>query len=393
MIQPGTDSARLVHAQPQLLDPAAETLMTRPPGLRAIGGGLLDRAGLLDRLFWLRARLGFRELAVLTYHRVARPLAPGEQRLAACGVGELDPGLVEVEPADLAAQLEVLRASCTVVSIADVRRFSRGRKLPPNAVLVTFDDGYVEDHDIALPILRRAGVPATFFIPTGFPDAGRLFWWDRVWLTMRRCRLDLVVLDYPQRLTLHPASAPEDAARLVCQAIKRTPGIDLSRLWEELEQRTGVALGAVEERALAARTIMGWRQVRALREAGMDVQSHSHDHLVLNTLTPDEAHRDLERSAHVLREAVGGEVFGVAYPVGYAISGALRRAPEEASFELGFTNGTGLCAPRGFDPLNVPRLSMDLDIVLADYKLRLLFGSAQRALGATPPPPSGRRSA
>jgi peptidoglycan/xylan/chitin deacetylase (PgdA/CDA1 family) len=341
----------------------------RPKGLRALVGGALDRAGLLDRLLWLRARLGRRQLAVLTYHRVARP----------GGVGELDPGLVEVEQADLAAQLEVLRAGATVVSIGDVRRFRRGRKLPPNAVLVTFDDGYVEGHDVALPILRAAGVPATFFIPTAFPDAGRLFWWDRVWLTMRRCRRDEVTLDYPRRLTLHPTVAPEAAARVVCEAIKRTPGVDLHRLWDALEERTGVVLGAAEERALAGRTIMGWAQVRALRDAGMDVQSHAHEHLVLNTLTPAAAERDLAQSASALREAVGGEVFGVAYPVGYALSGALRRAPELASFELGFTNGTGLCAVDGFDPLNVPRLSMDLDIVLADYKLRLLFGSEPRA--------------
>ena len=252
-------------------------------------------------------------------------------------------------------------------------------------MLVTFDDGYVDGHDVALPILRRAGVPATFFIPTAFPDAGRLFWWDRVWLTMRRCRLAEVTLGYPRPLALRPLDAPEAAARLVCDAIKRTPGVDLTRLWDELEQRTLVSLDPAEERALATRTIMSWRQVRALREAGMDVQSHSHAHLVLNTLTPEAAQRDLARSASTLREAVGGEVYGVAYPVGYALEGALRRAPEDARFELGFTNGTGLCSAKGFDPLNVPRLSMDLDIVLADYKLRLLFGCEPRSRGVALP--------
>jgi len=338
--------------------------VTRPRGLRARGAAALDRAGLLDRVFWLRARLGRRDLAVVTYHRVG----------GAEAAGELDPGLFEVGPDELAAQLAVLRARCTVVTVHDVRRFARGRPLPPNPVLVTFDDGYVEGHDVALPILRRAGVPATFFIPTAYPDAGRLFWWDRVWLTLRRCRAPVALLDYPRRLTLRPAAEPARAAHLVCEAIKRTPGVELARVWEALERATSVSIGAAEEREIARRSVMGYRMVRALRDAGMDVQSHSHEHLVLNTLTPDAARRDLRRSADVLREAASVEVFAVAYPVGYAIEGALRAAPVDAGLELGFTNGTGLC-PRGpLDPLDIPRLSMDLEIALPEYKLDLLFG-------------------
>lgn len=336
-------------------------------GRRARLGRALDRAGALDRLLWLRARLGRRDLTVVTYHRVGR----------ADRAGELDPGLFEVEPQELEAQLSVLADHCTVVSIGDVRRFARGKRLPPNSVLVTFDDGYVEGHDVALPILRRAGVPATFFIPTAFPDAGRLFWWDRVSLTMRRCQRDTVTIDYPRPLTLSPRGAPSESSKLVCLAIKRTPGIDLPRLFEALERATGVSLDRNEERALARRSVMSMRMVRALRDAGMDVQSHSHEHLVLNTLTPEAAARDLARSAETLREAVGGEVFSVAYPVGYALPPALRGAPREASFELGFTNGAGRASP-SFDPLDIPRLSMDLQFTLAEYKLLLLFGSAGR---------------
>lgn len=357
--------------------------MTRGRGRRARLGGALDRAGVLDRLLWLRARLGRRELAVITFHRVGR----------ADDAGELDPHLFEVEPEELEAELAVLRDHCTVVSITDVRRFAKGKRLPPSPVLVTFDDGYVDGHDAALPILRRAGVPATFFIPTAFPDAGRLFWWDRVWLTMRRCPLDRALLGYPSVIELHPRAAPGASAKLVCHAIKRTPGIDLARLWEDLERATGVSISAEEERSIARRTILGMRQIRALRDAGMDVQSHSHEHLVLNTLTPEAAARDLSRSAEALREAVGGEVFSVAYPVGYALPAALRRAPEAARFELGFTNGTGKGRDR-FDPLDIPRLSMDLEFTLAELKLLLLFGSAARpSLSLLPAAPDAAEGA
>jgi peptidoglycan/xylan/chitin deacetylase (PgdA/CDA1 family) len=338
-----------------------------PLRVRGAVGRALDRLDLLDRLFWLKARACRPSLTVLTYHRVGSPAA----------VGELDPGLVEVEPRELEAQLAVLRTHCTILSIADVRYAARGRRLPPNPVLVTFDDGYADGHDVALPILRRAGVPATFFIPTAFPDAGRLFWWDRVHLTMRRCRKDRVELRYPRPLVLHPAGDPGGAARRLCDAIKHTRGVDLGRLWETLEERTGVSLDRAEERAVAGRTVMGWRQVEALVAAGMDVQSHSHEHLVLNTLSPEAAEEDLRRSRRTLRDAIGCEVYGVAYPVGYELAGPLRRAAEDARFELGFTNNTGLGAKGRFDPLNVPRLSMDVDFSGAAYKARLLLGGSR----------------
>jgi peptidoglycan/xylan/chitin deacetylase (PgdA/CDA1 family) len=329
----------------------------------------LDRLGMLDRLLWLRARIGRRDLAVLTYHRIGRVE----------DAGELDPGLFDATPAQLAAELEVLRAHATVVSLADVRRFFRGARRPPNAVLVTFDDAYADVEEHALPILRRAGVPATFFVPTAFPDGGRLFWWDRIWLLLRRCRRDRIELTYPQRLVLYPAHSRSTAARALLDAAKHAERLDLARLWEALEQAGGVALDAAEERALAARTVLGWASVRRLRDAGMDVQSHSHDHLILNSLHPDVAQRDLARSVRLLREVVGEELYAVAYPVGYELTGAHRDAPRRAGFELAFTNGTGLCSPESADPLNVPRVSLDLGLTLAGYKALLLVGDGRWA--------------
>jgi peptidoglycan/xylan/chitin deacetylase (PgdA/CDA1 family) len=245
-------------------------------------------------------------------------------------------------------------------------------------VLVTFDDGYI-DVETALPILRRAGVPATFFIPTAYPDSGRIFWWDRVWLLLRRCRRETVELAYPARLVIHPARALSAAARTLTDALKHTERLDLARLWEVLEAASGVTLDPAEERALASRTVLSWAAIRRLCDAGMDVQSHSHEHVVLNALTPDRAHEDLARSARVLRDALGEAPVAVAYPVGYELGGAHRDIARAAGFELGFTNGTGLCAIDHLDPLNVPRISMELGLGASGYKSRLLLGDARWA--------------
>jgi peptidoglycan/xylan/chitin deacetylase (PgdA/CDA1 family) len=233
-----------------------------------------------------------------------------------------------------------------------------------------------------LPILRRAGARATFFVPTAFPDGGRLFFWDRIVLLMRRCR-GPVDLDYPAAMTLDPVASPARAAAAVARAIKRTPGVSLERVWDALERAAGVSLDPAEERALAERTVMGWEEVRALRDAGMDVQSHSHAHRVFNTMTPREIVEDLRCSRRTLRDRLGVDPRAVAYPVGYRLTGARRSAVVEAGFEVGFTNGTGLCDTLGCDALNVPRLSMAPARIGSAYKLHLLAGEPRRA-GARP---------
>ena len=61
--------------------------------------------------------------------------------------------------------------------------------LPSRALAITFDDGYADNHSVALPILQRHGLVATFYVSTGFLNGGRM-WNDSIIETIRRCRSD-----------------------------------------------------------------------------------------------------------------------------------------------------------------------------------------------------------
>jgi peptidoglycan/xylan/chitin deacetylase (PgdA/CDA1 family) len=64
--------------------------------------------------------------------------------------------------------LATLKRYYPVISLAEARTaFEAGRYLGPNAVVITFDDGYADNHDIAAPILEHFGFPATFFVSAG----------------------------------------------------------------------------------------------------------------------------------------------------------------------------------------------------------------------------------
>ena len=84
-----------------------------------------------------------------------------------------DPGLVSASPEAFRRQMIHLREHFHPVTCREVvAALDGGPPLPRDAVLVTFDDGYDDNHAFAFPILRETGVPATFFVATGHIDSG-----------------------------------------------------------------------------------------------------------------------------------------------------------------------------------------------------------------------------
>ncbi len=324
----------------------------------------ISKLGVLDRLLWLRGRSGFPVLTVLTYHRVGN----------ASDVGEFDPDVREVDAKGLSDQLAVIGSMGTIVSLDEVRMFFQGKRLPPNPVMLAFDDGYVDCRNVILPILQKAGAHATFFIPTAFPDSGRIFWWDRLVLLLRRSRSAEITLRYPVPLVLDLARDFDQVKQILLRLIKHQPNLDLVHFFDDLEEAVGVSIHPDEEKALASKTILGFRDVRALQDAGMTIASHSHAHRVLTTLSPDDVLSDLQKSRLLLREVLGRDVRTVAYPVGQHLGGSFRKAVGLAGFDLGFTNATGLCLPHVADMLNVPRIAIGQDEPEAMHKWRLLVG-------------------
>src|ERR1700751_4328777 len=91
--------------------------------------------------------------SILMYHRIATP--------------DVDPWGLSISPERFAEQVQALCARRTVLSMDAFVAQLRSRTLPPDAVALTFDDGYWATSRQAKPILEAAGVPATVFLTTG----------------------------------------------------------------------------------------------------------------------------------------------------------------------------------------------------------------------------------
>lgn len=323
---------------------------------RAALATTLDHIGVPQLVMSLRREVS-PWLTVLTYHRVTRPgLASG-----------LDDGVVDVTPELLEQQLAFVGRWFHPIGLEDLFAFVRsGRALPKNPVLVTFDDGYRDNHDVALPILQRHGVRATFFIATDYVEQRRPYWWDRVAIVVKRSQRDHVEIRYPERLhlSLDGTTAREAAIARLTRIVKDCAGLDLDPFLDHLEHAAGVLVGRDEERRIANDTVMTWQQVAALRRAGMDVQSHTCTHRVLQTLDTVELAHELRASRKVLEDVLAEPVRAIAYPVGKSLRAVphVKRAVADAGYELGFSNGTGVNRLRGLDALDVHRVSLEIPL-------------------------------
>jgi peptidoglycan/xylan/chitin deacetylase (PgdA/CDA1 family) len=250
--------------------------------------------------------------------------------------------------------------------------FAGGAKLPRNPVHITFDDGYLDNHDVVLPLLQRHGLKATFFITTSYLEERRLFWWDRINLLVKTSRKEVLELDYPRAMKL-PIAGPAErnaAIRALSRVIKDHYDLDLERFLEAVATAAGVALSREEERRRADSLLMTWDHVRALRRAGMDVQSHTMTHRVLQTLSPKALAYELTSSKKALEAVLDEPVRSISYPVGKPISSTphIRDAVRDAGYALGFSNCSGVNHSWKFDPFDARRVATDAAESDADFR-------------------------
>lgn len=291
---------------------------------------VLDRSGALDVALRVRGASPVPTVAIVTFHRVDDP-DPGEP---------FDPDVVDATASQFRDHVETLARMGTVIDLPTLLDGLDGKPLPKNPVMITFDDGYRSCHDVALPVLRAAGVPATFFIATGFPDGGRLYWWEQIAAALRLARRPRCELTYPVPITVD-ITIP-GTRHALDDIVKETAGLDLERFLRQLRAGLEVMWSEADEAALARRLIMGWDDIRALVAAGMDIGSHTRWHRVLDTIDVDQRDDELIGSRRDLQRELGSQVRAFAYPVGRLPELSIRQAVAAAGYEVAFTNASGV---------------------------------------------------
>jgi peptidoglycan/xylan/chitin deacetylase (PgdA/CDA1 family) len=188
----------------------------------------------------------------------------------------------------------------------------QARTLPSRAMCITFDDGYEDNCSIAMPILQRHGLTATFFIATGFLDGGRM-WNDTVIESLRHASGEVLDLRGLQGVELGRYEIASAAQRRA--AVDQVLGVVK---YLAVDHRLAVVAEIADRAGVEPRRdlMMSSAQVRAMRASGMQIGAHTVSHPILAKLDPAGIEAELKESKSTLEDILGEAVTLFAYPNG-----------------------------------------------------------------------------
>lgn len=211
----------------------------------------------------------------------------------------------------LTQQLRFLRRAANVVPLASaLRALASGEPLPPRAVAVTFDDGYRDNLELAVPLLQRLALPATFFLVPGILSGVTTPWWEVLAWAFAGTPRDSLAWE-GEELSLGEAASRHASFFHVGERLKRRSRVARERATEEL-----VTLLAPEGPGPTRELFLDWDGARELVRRGFTVGSHSLRHAILSEEEPAEQRRDLAEARRQLEDELSVPVELLAYPNG-----------------------------------------------------------------------------
>lgn len=296
---------------------------------------------MLKSLLALASPAGARaRLSVFIFHRVHRQIDP------------LFPG--ELDATGFTTVCQWIQRWFNVLPLDDAALRLREGRLPARAAALSFDDGYADNHDVAMPLLRQLGLPCTFFVATGFIDGGRM-WNDTVIEAVRRTPLRVLPLGGLAPGLDDVACDGIDERRAAVESIiarvKYREPAERQAIVDEIARRAGAGL--------PTDLMMSSDQVRGLRAAGMQVGAHTVSHPILARLGAEEARREIGQSKRHLEALLGEPVRLFAYPNGKPGEDYVQQSVDlvrEAGFDAAFSTAWGAAGARS-DPMQLPRFT------------------------------------
>ena len=302
------------------------------PALRLLGRSVGWLRGAADQVSGAR-------LSILIYHRVLP--APDA----------LFPDIVHA--LQFEAQMRLLAAAFNVLPLGEAATRLANGSMPPGALSITFDDGYADNAEVALPILQRLGLKATFFVATGFLDGGRMFN-DSVIECVRAARGDAVDLG-GFGLGLCALVTVADRRHVIDDLLLKIKYLALDEREDFIARLTRTL--AVSQ--LPADLMMRSPQVRELHRAGMEIGGHTVRHPILRVLPDAQAEAEIARGRTALQQLIDAPVEVFAYPNGRPLQDYDQRhvaMVRRLGFRAAVSTAAGTATATS-DPHQLPRFS------------------------------------
>ena len=270
-------------------------------------------------------------------------------------------------------QLKFFKKHYNFITAAQlIDAYENGTGLPPNSLLLTFDDAYLDHYTYAFPVLDEYKAQGLFFVPVKAIMNHEVLIVNKIHHVLAVCDKDINGLVQQVKTLLAPYEGKGGVQTFdyyfgklaVANRFDSKEVIFVKRLLQvELQEPIRSAIINQlfvqyvndDEAAFSRELYMSEDQLRCMLRNGMIIGSHGYDHFWLGTLTKEEQLSELTKSVDFLKGlGIDMHTLSIGYPYGSHNNDTLDLA-REFGFKLGFTTKVDV-ATTGYDSLTIPRL-------------------------------------
>lgn len=269
-------------------------------------------------------------------------------------------------------QIEFMKKNFNIVTMEQVIDAVEGKsELPEKALLLTFDDGYVDNYTFAFPVLEEFGVQGSFFIPGKTFAEHQLLDVNKIHYILASADIYELVEDVKKEMNYYRGTeydyAPTDELfneYAVANRFDLKETIFVKRMLQTVlpeKLRNTISSNlfekyvGVSEEQLAYELYMTEEQIRTLKRHGMFIGFHGYDHYWLGNLSPEQMRKDVDMALDTLDEFIDRKCWVANFPYGNYNPDVLNYIKKQGAC-IGLTTDVRV-AEIGVDPaLELPRL-------------------------------------
>ena len=290
------------------------------------------------------------DIVVINYHRIK---TSQKSHFSMFDDGVFGPDQYEFEK-----QMSWLKKNIQILSEEDLINVVNNKFKPSKrSVVITFDDGYIDNYTLAYPILRHYKIPAIFFIPSQTIDERCLSWWDCFAYFLKKTEKDKIVL-FGERL--YPKQQYEKSLSFILNLVYQNKVKD-SDVYNSLCAACDVDPISKD---IQDRELMSWDQLKEVADNGIDIGAHTHSHRILSSLNPKQQHTEIINSKKIIEQHIGRNIRSMSYPVGSYnhFTETTKKIVRKAGFDLAFSflNGVNSCGI--IDAMDIKRIGVKISL-------------------------------
>lgn len=283
------------------------------------------------------------------------------------------PDIKGLDANDFEIQIKFFKENFNIITMEELIYCTENNlEIPPKSLLLTFDDGYIDNYITVFPVLKAHDIQGSFFVPSLPIEKGELLDVNKIHFTLASgANEEEIILDIFNELDMYRSKGYKIEANDVLFSklaksnrfdsekiifIKRLLQCELEfHIREKISSKLFKKYVGVEENVFAKELYMDIKQMKLMKDCGMHFGIHGHSHQWLGKVDCDVMKREINKSLDFFNDIVDKDNLTICYPYGSYNNDVIKYI-QEKKFKLGFTTEVKKLPKVIVDKYKIPRL-------------------------------------